>query len=329
MSGEAANSHPVSRLAVTGPQGGFILLFLAHLALTVLQSLRVPEILVGLTGPLRPEATDWIIAASEATLLAQVALIAAFVAVGSGRWMIRIIQGAVLLLWFELAQMAGTRWLDGGRDVLGFEEFLAQYLWIFAFLILPLIAYRLFAWRAIMLPSERDLKPRLQFGIVHLFWITTGAGALLGALRAFAGWNQDSWEQFRDALQRYPIEFASYDTVALTALSTIPAVLLALRLRSWKWAAVVLALWQLVLSVGFVVYRFLLPNLDPQFPFENPPLEVAQLWAWHWLAIAAFCGAGATVIWGTLTLVRWLGYEFLPLPRRGGGRQSSDATSAA
>ncbi|HUE72240.1 MAG TPA: hypothetical protein VMP01_15255 [Pirellulaceae bacterium] len=323
MSTETPPTRSLASLAVPlGPRGGIVVLVAAHFVLAILQTWSVP---MNWQGPSFWWIGDLLVHALEAIPLAQLTLIAAFITLGSGRWLARIVRGLLLLLWLELAHMIGTRWLAGGRDAAGFEEFLGQNLWHLAFLTLPLLLYRLIARRKLVIPGTLE-RPRFQFRIVHLLLITTEAAALLAAIRAFVVENREWRDQLWRSIRDYLFDFASYDLLALVILCAIPAVLVTLRWRSiWK-AAVVLAAWQLLLSTGFVVYRILLPELDPQFPIVNPA-EPGWMWGIVWLSIAATCASIACVIWLTLAIVRWLGYDFLPVRR--GGRQSSEATSAA
>ena len=314
-----------TRLSALGPRAGLMALVAVHLTLTFLQSWPLPQQLDRWFGPSPYSVWDILVSASGAILLAQLSLIAAYMALGGGRWWGRIIRGALLLLWLELAHMAGTRWLDSGRDALGFEESIGATVWNFAFLLLPLVLYRIFARRRLALPGIPP-KQRIQFRILHLLVVTTEAAALLAAIRAFVAENDQWRDELWRALRDYPFEFASYDLIALALLAAIPAVLVTLRWRSLWYATTVLLIWELVLSVGFVVYRALFPDLDPQFPLADSR-ETAWLWVLTWLGVAAFCLAAAFTVWLTLAIVRWLGYDFLPVRR--GGRQSSEATSAA
>lgn len=307
------------------PRWGIALLVAVHLGITFLQSWPLPQQLDHWFGRSPYGVWDILVSASGAILLAQLSLIAAYVALGSGRWWGRTIRGALLLLWLELAHMAGTRWLDSGRDSLGFEESIGTTAWNFAFLLLPLLLYRLFARRQIVLPGTAPAV-RMQFRILHLLLVTTEAAALLAAIRAFVAENDQWRDELWRALRDYPFEFASYDLIALALLAAIPAVLVTLRWRSLWRAATVLLIWELLLSVGFVGYRALFPDLDPQFPLPSSH-ETSWMLGLSWLSVAAFCLAVAYTVWLTLAIVRRLGYDFLPVRR--GGRQSSEATSAA
>lgn len=322
MAAEDESARSIWRLTPdVGPRSGLVLLIVAHLVVTYFQSWPLPYRLPYGLG-------DMLGAASGAILLAQLSLIAAYVTLGGGRWIGRVVRGALLLLWFELAHMAGTHWLDSGRDSRGFEESLGTNVWAFAFLALPLLLYRCFARRRIALPGAAPAKPRMQFRIMHLLLIMTEAAAVMGTIRAFVAENDEWRDELWRALRDFPFEYASYDMIALSLLAAIPAVLVTLRWRSLCRAAIVLLIWALLLSVGFAVYRFLSSGLDPEFPIVNPTAP-GWMWGFVWLHIATICLTIALVIWLTLAIVRWLGYDFLPLPRRGGGRHSSEATSAA
>ena len=323
MATETAPVRPLARFAaLIGPRGGVVLLAAAHFLLAIVQTWTLS------TDWLSPSwlwLGDLLFAAQESIPQAQITLIAVYMVLGGGHWLARLVRGVLLLLWFELGHMIGTRWLAGGRDATGFEEFLGQNVWHLAFFALPLLLYRLFAHRRLIVPAASQ-PPRFQFRIVHLLLITTEAAALLAAIRAFVVENKHWRDELWGAVRDYPFVFASYDLLALVVLCAIPTVVVTLRWRSVRRAALVLAIWQLILSAGFVVYRLLLPDLDPSFPIVNPPVG-GWMWGFYWLSIFTSCASIALVIWLTLAVVRWLGYDFLPVRR--GGRQSSDATSAA
>jgi hypothetical protein len=298
----------------------------------MMQAWPLPALVERWTGPsIYGGLPDFLRAASEAVLQSQLALVAAYVTLGSGWWLVRLVRGAVLLLWLLLSFLVGSYWLDGGRDLSGFHSFLPVYAWTLVFLAMPLLFYRLALRRRVMQPDQPTGRTRIQFRIVHLFLVITEVAVVMAVIRALVPWKRDWQAQIWEGFRSYLFEYASYDMLALAILSITPAVLVTLRLASLRRAALVLAAWEFLLSLGFLAYRFLLPDLDPSFSMQNPPESPGEqfwLWGFYWLQLAAFCYSGGVVVWTTLALVRWLGYRFLPLPRRG-GRQSSEATSAA
>ena len=307
-----------------GPRGGLVVLVAAHLVLTFLQAWPLPQQLDQWFGPSSYGVWNVLVSASAAVQFAQMALVAAYITLGGNRLLPGIVRGLLLLLWMELAHMAGSYWLDAGRDTSGFEESIGTAAWNFAFLLLPLLAYRLFARRELIVRTVPH-GGKLQFRIMHLLLVITETAALLAAIRAFVvendEWRDELWRAIRD----YPISFASYDLIALSILATIPAVIISVRWHSLPRAATVLLVWQLLLSGGFFLYRVLFPDLDPEFPFAGSE-DFGWLLLIAWLQIAAFCLSAGAIIWLTLAIVRWLGYDFLPVR---GGRQSSEATSSA
>ena len=319
-------------LAALGPRGGLVLLVFAHLVLAFLQAWPLPALIEQWTGsPAYWGLPTLLAVASEAVLQAQLALVGAYLMLGSGWLLVRLIRGPGLLLWLLLAYLAGSMWLDAGRDLRGFQESLGANFWTFCWLALPLFLYRIFRRRHVALGDSVG-PTKVQFRILHLLLIITEAAALMAAIRALVPWERDWREQLWSSLRDYPFEFASYEMLALVMLAAVPAVILTLRLASLKRAALLLAAWQLLLSLAFVVYQALSASPANQAPWlENPALTAAERIGGHavsWLHTAAFCFTAALVIWTTLALVRWIGYRLLPLPRRG-GRHSSEATSAA
>lgn len=331
MTAPATDSTPSSWLARVkagvGPRGGLALLVVAHFVLTVLQSWPLPAQIDRWIGPSPFGTWEFLTAASEAVLNAQVAMIAVYLVLGGGLWLARMVRGAVLLLWFVLAQLAGTHLLDAGRDARGFQEFLAHYVWMLAFFCGALLFDRLISRRRITLPNVPASRKPAQFRILHLLLITAEVAAAMAAIRALVAWESDWRTQLWEGLRNYPISFMSFEMTALALLSTIPPVLVTVRFRSVRRAALALGIWEFLLSTGFVAYNYFLPD-SGAFPLAAPDAP-GWLWACYWLNIFVFCCTTSFVVWLTLAIVRLLGYDFLPLPRRGGGRQSSDATSAA
>jgi hypothetical protein len=108
MSAQVTKASLPSRLkSAVGPRGGLALLVLAQFILTVLQSASVPDDLVEGARWL-VELSPFVTSASDGLIAAQIVLVCAFVALGDGRVYVRLIRGALLLLWVELAKMIGT-----------------------------------------------------------------------------------------------------------------------------------------------------------------------------------------------------------------------------
>jgi hypothetical protein len=323
MATETAPVRTLARFAaLLGPRGGVVLLVAAQFLLAIVQTWTLPpQWFPASVWGLESLLTD----AQEAIPQAQLTLIGAYLMLGGGRWVPRIVRGILLLLWLELAHMIGTQWLAGGRDAAGFMFFLGTNAWNLTFLVLPLLIYRLLTRRRLVLPGAAE-PGRFQFRIWQLLLVTTEAAALLATIRAFVAENNQWHEELWMAIRTYLLQYASFDSLALTILSGIPAVLVTLRVQSVWRAATWLGLWQLLLSIGFLFYRMALPELDPNFPVVNMS---GSAWEWFvcWLRLLAICLIMGIIIWPSLVAVRSLGYEFLR-PRRG-GRQSSDATSAA
>ena len=318
----SASTRVRDYLATRLPHLGIVALIGAHFALAILQTWFFPRQWI-------PNGAWWLedvlTDAQESIPQAQLVLIAAYMMLGSGRWIGRIIRGMLLLLWLELGHMIGTRWLAGGRDAGGVMFFLGTNVWHLAFFVLPLLAYRLFSRRRMILQTAAE-PGRLQFRIWQLLLVTTEAAALMATIRAFVPENSDWHEELWTAVRTYLLQDASFNSIALLILAGIPAVVVTLRGKQIWRTATFLVLWQFLLSIGFLFYRMALPHLDPNFPIVNPD-GAGWEWSVTWLRILMTCLTIAGVIWPTLVAVRWLGYEFLP-PRRG-GRHSSEATSAA
>ena len=312
------------------PRAALVALVAAHLVLAALQSLPVPQWLER-QWPGQPYGiADGLGMASEGILIGQMAVLATYIALGSGRWWIRFVRGALLLLWFVLALLAGTHLFDHGRDSLGFEEFTAQYTWTVAVLGIPLGIYRLVARRSVAKTELISAQNRPhQYRLAQLLLIVTEAAVLMGIIRLVVTWNAGWIGEFLLGLCEIP-QFVRYDMAILGILAAVPAVLMTLHIRRARMSLSATFLWQLPLVTGLVVFHISRPLWSRVVFAEDVTFGVcAQFWA----VMLCHCLGISLVIWSSLFIIRAIGYDFLPLPRRGGsgegGRQSSEATSAA
>ena len=325
MSDPTTSAGWPSRLkSALGPRGGLVVLVIAQFILTVLQSGSVPNDLME-GAPWLVELSPFITSASDGLIAAQVALIAAFISFGDGRVYVRLIRGVLLVLWLELARMVGTHLLDGGRDATVFGAYLARDLVRFSSLLVLLAGFRLAVGKRLTV-STAALPPKHQFRIWQLLALTTEIGVQFALLRSLVPWNRRSFvplgENVLSQLQPNGL-MAIATTCALTGGSIFIVIYVRRRFRCIS----ALVAWPVIVAVVSAAIIRAWPQLDEFYSvFGSLPrpifgtqtlIDVVHGWA-----------VGANLLF-SLQFVRWLGYDFLPLPRRGGGRQSSEATSAA
>ena len=102
MSHTSPNPQPLASLATAlGPRGSIAALIVVHFALSILHVWPFPVERLGESWWWLPEM---LIPALDAIPQAQIALIALYVTLGSGRWLTRVVRGALLLLWLELGR---------------------------------------------------------------------------------------------------------------------------------------------------------------------------------------------------------------------------------
>ena len=323
MTAEAATAGWLSKLkAAIGPRGGVALLVAAHGLLIIAFSHPALEEFA-LTLP-----WQWATAVSTALQsihFAQVGLIAALALYGSGHWFLRWPRSTMLVVWLAVAQVAGSWLLAGNRDGPVFKNHLLFNGLHFLFFVPPLGLIRLALRRRFQF-VQNAMPQRLQFRLAQLLLLICELAVLFALVRAMVPYNRRWLAELRENLPELG-RYIDWGFWLVAILAIAPAIIAAAwpgrRLRVFS----ILAAYELALIVIATIAHVAGIRWVPTLWFPTPSVGVL-LWD-SMSAATALSVFGVATVWLTLACVRCLGYEFLPLPRRGGGRQSSEATSAA
>jgi hypothetical protein len=325
MSTPTASARWPARLkAALRPRGGLALLMAAHMLLVIgLSGLSHPEI-EDLVNAL-PSEWEWaVLSISFGIYFAQLGLVATLAVLGGGRWFLRWPRCLLLVVWMIVAEIAGSWLLADNRDATLLEEMFVDVGRVLLLFLLPLALVCLFSRRRFVLPQVPS-SPRFQFRVVHLLLLTCEVAVLLAIVRAMVPYNPDWLTEIQDNLKDrpFPHEIAYW---VISVLAVVPAILAA----AWTGRILRRVLFLAVYEAALVVVVSLLHVSGLRWlatTWWEPP-SVADLLRESMIAGTSLCASAAITVWLTIWAARWFGYEFLPLPRRG-GRQSSDETSAA
>jgi hypothetical protein len=322
MSTPTASARWPARLkAALGPRGGLVLLVAAHLLLIVALSHPIREQFISAA----PSEWGWAIAAAAYGIdFAQLGLIAAMAVLGCGRWFLRWPRSVMLLVWLVITQIAGSWLLADNRDGMLLEELLAVYGRLLLLFLLPFVLFCLFSRRRFVL-AQAPSSPRFQFRVVHLLLLTCEIAILLSLVRAMVPYNPEWLTELRNGLKSWPFP-REVALSAIAVLAVVPAILVAAWPGRTLRKLLLLAGYELALTI--VVSLLHVGGLPFPLDLWDVRPNVADLLRESMIAGTSLCASAAITVWLTIWAARWFGYEFLPLPRRG-GRQSSDETSAA
>lgn len=323
MSAPTASAGWPSRLkSALGPRGGLAVLVAVHVLLIIgLSHSKLEDVFHRL-----PSSWQWPFAAFlHGIHFAQVGLIAAMAVLWTGRWFLRWPRSVMLVVWLVIAQIAGSWLLAGNRDGMLLEELLVVTGSQFLLFLVPVVMFSFISRRRFRLPQAAS-PPRFQFRVVHLLLLTCEVAVLLALVRAMVPYNRHWSAEVLASLKSLPqpVEFAFY---AVAILATVPAIIAA----AWPGRVLRNLFFLITYELALVSVISLLHITGLRWlPIPWPELPHIAVLLWESMSAAIpLCVSAVTTVWLTVRAARWLGYEFLPLPRRAGGRQSSEATSAA
>lgn len=306
------------------PRGGLALLVVAHVLATFLLACALFQL------PLAETFLETVVhGLAGGFSLAQWSLIAMLAALGSGRWYLRLGRCGLLLIWLTLAYIAGSHVREQGRDATIFEALVTlTTLGCVAMAVPPLVLR--FATRRRFAVAGHFEGSRFQFRVAHLLLLTAEVAALLALTRATVNSGSNWYEKVLWVLQQLPNGPDGEFFVFAFAATVPPALTACWPARRWR-NLVYVCVYEFLLATAWMAVPFLAYDDGPMFPIVVMANGRDQMVSFLVYA-NAFCFSATATIWLTIECVRLLGYDFLPLPRRGaggGGRQSSEATSAA
>jgi len=319
MTGETETAGWLSRLkSATGPRGGLAVIVAAHGAFNL-----------GLANPWIDQLWEnwyfaWVAMIPVGIWGAQLGLIAALAIFGDGHWFCRWPRSMLLVVWLTVAHVAGSWLLAQNRDGPVFKNFLIFNLMLFSLFLSTLGLIRIVLQRRFQL-VQRPNAERFQFRLMELLLLIGELAVLMALIRAIVPYNRRWLTEVFENLPQLS-QFIDWGLWCVSILAIVPAIIL----TAWQGRQLrffsILAAYELAL---ILVVSVMNAAGIPWYPsVSESPSTAVMLWE----SISAGCGlciSGVATVWLTLSCVRWLGYDFLPLPRRGGGRQSSEATSAA